>query len=207
MNETLERNKRNAMAFYDLMFNQCKPREAIERYAGDTYIQHNPHVADGKQAFIVLSSSSREYDPSIGGDMYPWLWFWAPQVHFPWSGDVAQRIDPDTHWFFQGINPGAGDPRIEEKAFDIASYGRQLGLITEVLIDIAEQAKPKSSKAAASLERLKLIRDQIEQVKAVELGARAADLEAQLAELRRKGGAEYTQLAARLLPLLSAPAA
>ena len=23
------------MAFYDLMFNQCRPREAIERYAGD----------------------------------------------------------------------------------------------------------------------------------------------------------------------------
>ena len=52
MSQVLERNKRNAMAFYDLMFNQCKPAEAIERYAGDTYTQHNPHVADGKQAFI-----------------------------------------------------------------------------------------------------------------------------------------------------------
>lgn len=52
MSQPLERNKRNAMAFYDLMFNQCKPAEAIERYAGDTYIQHNPDVADGKQAFI-----------------------------------------------------------------------------------------------------------------------------------------------------------
>jgi predicted SnoaL-like aldol condensation-catalyzing enzyme len=52
MNEALERNRRNAIAFYDLMFNQCLPAEAIERYAGDTYIQHNPHVADGKQAFI-----------------------------------------------------------------------------------------------------------------------------------------------------------
>jgi len=49
----LERNKRNAKAFYDLMFNQSKPREAIERYAGATYIQHNPHVADGKEAFIA----------------------------------------------------------------------------------------------------------------------------------------------------------
>jgi len=53
MNEALERNKRNAMAFYDLMFNQCKPTEAIERYVGDSYTQHNPHVADGKQAFIA----------------------------------------------------------------------------------------------------------------------------------------------------------
>ena len=40
------------MAFYDLMFNQCKPTEAIEQYVGDIYIQHNPEVADEKQAFI-----------------------------------------------------------------------------------------------------------------------------------------------------------
>jgi len=49
---TPEDDKRNVMAFYDLMFNECRPAEAIERYAGDTYIQHNPHVGDGKQAFV-----------------------------------------------------------------------------------------------------------------------------------------------------------
>ncbi|KPA22049.1 SnoaL-like polyketide cyclase [Shimia sp. SK013] len=48
----LAENKANAMAFYDMMFNQCKPREAIETYVGDVYIQHNPHVGDGKEAFI-----------------------------------------------------------------------------------------------------------------------------------------------------------
>ena len=48
-----EKNKMNAMAFYDLMFNQCRPREAVEKYAGDVYIQHNPEVADGKEAFIA----------------------------------------------------------------------------------------------------------------------------------------------------------
>ncbi len=51
-NETLERNKANAVAFYDLMFNENRPAEAIERFAGSEYRQHNPHVADGKQAFI-----------------------------------------------------------------------------------------------------------------------------------------------------------
>jgi len=50
---TLESNKSSAKAFYDMMFNQCRPREAIERYVGDVYIQHNPHVADGKEAFIA----------------------------------------------------------------------------------------------------------------------------------------------------------
>ncbi len=47
-----EQNKKNVIAFYDLMFNQCKPREAVELYVGDQYIQHNPHVANGKDAFI-----------------------------------------------------------------------------------------------------------------------------------------------------------
>jgi predicted SnoaL-like aldol condensation-catalyzing enzyme len=50
--ETLERNKNNVKAFYDLMFNQSRPAEAIATYAGDEYRQHNPHVADGKQGFI-----------------------------------------------------------------------------------------------------------------------------------------------------------
>lgn len=52
MSSTLEQNKQAAQAFYDLMFNQCLPREAIEQYAGDVYIQHNPEVGDGKEAFI-----------------------------------------------------------------------------------------------------------------------------------------------------------
>jgi predicted SnoaL-like aldol condensation-catalyzing enzyme len=48
----LEMNKKNIMAFYDLMFNQNNPSEAIKRYVGEVYIQHNPSVADGKEAFI-----------------------------------------------------------------------------------------------------------------------------------------------------------
>jgi predicted SnoaL-like aldol condensation-catalyzing enzyme len=53
MTERTDENKRNAMAFYDLMFNQCQPAEAVEKYVGDVYIQHNPAVADGKEAFIA----------------------------------------------------------------------------------------------------------------------------------------------------------
>lgn len=48
----LERNKANVIAFYELMFNDGQPREAVERYVGEDYIQHNPHVATGKQGFI-----------------------------------------------------------------------------------------------------------------------------------------------------------
>jgi len=42
----LKEMKENARAFYDLMFNQFKPREAMEHYVGGEYIQHTPGVAD-----------------------------------------------------------------------------------------------------------------------------------------------------------------
>jgi len=55
-------NKENAVAFYDLMFNMCEPAKAIEKFVGDVYRQHNPHVGDGKQAFVeYFELMAREY--------------------------------------------------------------------------------------------------------------------------------------------------
>lgn len=64
----LKLNKKNTIAFYKMMFNDCKPLEAIEKYAGEQYIQHNPHVPDGKKGFIeYFKKINREYP--IPGEM------------------------------------------------------------------------------------------------------------------------------------------
>ncbi len=52
MSDRAETLRRNAMAFYQTMFNENRAREALETYVGDEYIQHNPHVGDGKEAFV-----------------------------------------------------------------------------------------------------------------------------------------------------------
>ena len=62
MVDRLAENKQNAMAFYDLAFNQSRPADAVEKYVGDRYIQHNPGVGDGKEAFIAyFTRMANEY--------------------------------------------------------------------------------------------------------------------------------------------------
>lgn len=47
----LSENKTNAIDFYRMSYNG-NPREAVELYVGEEYIQHNPLVGDGKEPFI-----------------------------------------------------------------------------------------------------------------------------------------------------------
>ena len=60
MNE-LETNKKNAIAFYRTAY-LGDPSKAVEEFVGEEYIQHNPLVADGKQAFIhYFEEMNRDY--------------------------------------------------------------------------------------------------------------------------------------------------
>ena len=62
MSQDTDRNRQNAIAFYEMMFNDCEPERAVELFVGSQYIQHNPHVTDGKQGFITyVKRMAREY--------------------------------------------------------------------------------------------------------------------------------------------------
>ena len=47
----LEKNKRNAIAFYKTAY-EGNPQKAIDFYVGEEYIQHNPDVENGTAGFI-----------------------------------------------------------------------------------------------------------------------------------------------------------
>lgn len=136
--------------------------------------------------------------------MVPWLWFWAPQLHFPWSGAVSQNIEPRTDWFARLVPEDAGDAEIEAEATRIASYGRQLGLLTELLLGLAGQARALPPEAARARDQLQALSREIEALKTSRRGRSADRLLRELQALQRRDGAAFGQLAAQLRPLLDA---
>ena len=118
--------------------------------------------------------------------MFPWFWLWAPQLRLPFSGDVAQDIEPRLDWFFAGIKPQAGNARIEARAFDVATYGDQLGVITKLLIEMAERLPAEVQAASGPLRELREIRDRIQAIKDEECERELAVLEARVLRLRER---------------------
>ena len=53
MNDQLEMNKKIVLVYTDLAFNQRKPEEAVAKYFGPYYRQHNPLAGDGPASFIA----------------------------------------------------------------------------------------------------------------------------------------------------------
>ena len=48
----IQRNKQTVVEFYGLALNAKQPEQAVKKYLGPQYIQHNPQAPDGADAFI-----------------------------------------------------------------------------------------------------------------------------------------------------------
>lgn len=98
--------------------------------------------------------------------MFPWLFLWNPQYYFPFSGTLSQEVAPDTRWFFGAIPAAAGDGQVEKEVFEANSYGRQIGVLSDVLMSIAEPASMTPAEAKCALERFQTIYQEVNQIKA-----------------------------------------
>jgi hypothetical protein len=114
---------------------------------------------------------------------------------FPWSGDVIQDIDPQTSWFFGNIAPSAGSGRLERHiALDVASYGKQLSVVIDVLHELIENGRVTNE----TREKFERRRTQIEQAKQAHANNVEAEAEASLKRLQHADAAAYERLLKRL---------
>ncbi|SRR5581483_452452 len=60
---TLEHNRATVLAFINLAFNDKKVQEAVTKYVGSTYIQHNPRIPDGIDGLLTFASSLQAQFP------------------------------------------------------------------------------------------------------------------------------------------------
>ena len=61
MDDKLKLNTENAIAFYKMAY-EGNPKEAVDLFVGNEYIQHNPLVGDGIQPFVdYFDRMAKEY--------------------------------------------------------------------------------------------------------------------------------------------------
>lgn len=130
--------------------------------------------------------------------MFPWFWWQlAPHFEFPLSGNVSQDILLDR--FFSSIKQLAGDGRIEQKAFESASYGKQIGLISEVLLSLADSSLVDESKAKKSLKELEAVYNKIENIKSNYSSSKIEEATNALMELKLSDPPQFERVLAELV--------
>jgi len=64
-----EKNKQTVLAYLNTAFNEKSPAEAVEKYGGSHYIQHNPKAPDGFEAFVHFVEGFTAQFPQLSLDI------------------------------------------------------------------------------------------------------------------------------------------
>jgi hypothetical protein len=108
---------------------------------------------------------------------FPYLWpysLFAPK-------NLDQQINPG--WFDVNINNYAGNPQIEKDVVEkVASYGKQLGILTEAVLSLAGDP-PKDGEDPIA--RLRAMDAKIEALKTLNKASLAAQAEAAMKRLAK----------------------
>jgi predicted SnoaL-like aldol condensation-catalyzing enzyme len=62
----LERNKQTVVTFFTRAFNDHEPADAVAKYVGSKYIEHNPDTPDGAAAFVECAKKLIARNPELG---------------------------------------------------------------------------------------------------------------------------------------------
>lgn len=109
-------------------------------------------------------------------------------MQWPFSGGVNQKIT--TPWFSPTFN-FAGDARIEEKVVtEVASYGKQIGWLNDIVLALADNKKPPAN----ALKQLKEAVKEIEDIKRKQKLSRLSAAVEALDTLRDAQSATYRNL-------------
>jgi len=76
----------------------------------------------------------------------------AVTVNFPFGSGFTQNIHPSTNWGIAGYSP---DPAAEREILDrTGSYGRQIGRLMDVVVDLAAKSRDADPEKREALEEL-----------------------------------------------------
>jgi hypothetical protein len=125
-----------------------------------------------------------------------------PNFFFPGAGGNWQTID--TRWWSPTVSVNfAGNPAIEREVVeDVASYGRQIGWLNDIVLALAasEGAIARDTEAAASLDKLKGAQARIAEIKARRKEVARANARSALANLAAADMDSYRALVRSLDP-------
>lgn len=126
--------------------------------------------------------------------MNPWFDTWLNMFRAPLSGDVSQDYRPVTSWWSPQLEFNfAGDQKVEaEVVRSVASYGKQLGILTEAVLALAKDSN------SPEVARLQQLAEEVGAVKKRRSSESAISLKQRLQELRDQDPEEFKRLLAEV---------